>query len=281
MRGIGIVCGKYFANVGTDKGFERMAKHGYTHCDYGRFVNVNSPWFNVSDDVFEQQCKEDKELSEKHGIHIYQAHAPWLWPTINATPEDREVWFEHMVKSMHGSKILGCKNFVIHPLMPWNGDELDRQFLWDVNLEFFNRLLPHAKANDITVCFENMPMKDLSISPVEACIEFLDMLNSDQMAICMDTGHSWVFGTEPADAVRLLGNRIKAFHVHDNFGDYDRHLLPYSGSINWEEFKKAVKECVDERVPISLETGTPQQMPPELREEYELMVASLARYLAD
>ena len=281
MREIGIKSSAYFTCGDVDQGFARMAKHGYTNCDYEKFVRVDRPWFNVSDDQFEKQCLEDRMLAEKHGVKIDQTHAPWLWPAKNLTAKDRDEWFDNMVKALHGTKLLNCKNFVIHPLMPWNGDELDKKFLWDVNLEFFNRLIPHAKQNGITLCFENMPMKDLSISTVEACIEFLDMLNSEQMGICLDTGHAWVFGTQPADAVRLLGNRIKAFHVHDNHGGYDHHLLPCMGSIDWEAFKIALKECVDESVPLDLETSAPRNLPLNVKEGFETALADLARYLAN
>lgn len=281
MREICIRNGSYFKLGNEDEGFARMAKHGYTNCDYGNFVNTDSEWFNVSDTQFEKQCLSHREIAEKHGIKIYQVHAPWRWPAKDLKPEDREDWFNKMVKSMHGTKLLNCKNFVIHPLMPHCDAEPDKEELWDLNLEFFSRLIPEAKREGVTICFENMPMKNLSISTVEACIKFLDELNSKQMGICFDTGHAWVFGTEPADAVRLLGNRIKAFHVHDNNGDYDRHLLPFSGTINWEEFRKAINECVDESVPLSLETQAEMKIPFEIREEFEIAVANLARYLAN
>lgn len=281
MREIGIKSAPFFTYGDVDEGFAKMKSFGYTNCDYENFARVSRPWFNVSDDQFEKQCIEDRALAQKHGITIDQAHAPWMWPTINRTPEDIEIWYEKMVKALYGTKLLNCKNFVIHPLMPWNGDELDKEFLWDVNLKFFERLIPHAKKHGITLCFENMPMKDLSISTVEACIQFLDMLNSEQMGICLDTGHAWVFGTEPADAVRLLGNRIKCFHVHDNYKDYDRHMLPYAGSINWEAFKVALKECVDESIPLDLETHAPLHLPADLRDQFEQAAANVAKYLAN
>ena len=165
--------------------------------------------------------------------------------------------------------------------MPHCDEEPDTNELWDLNLEFFSRLIPEAKREGVTICFENMPMKNLSISTFESCNKFLDMLNSEKMGNWLDTGHAWGFGTEPADAVRMLGNRIKAFHIHDNNGDYDRHLLPTWGTINWEEFKKAIKECVDESVPLSLETEPEWKIPTEVREEFEIATASLARYIAN
>lgn len=36
--------------------------------------------------------------------------------------------------------------------------------------------------------------------------------------------------------VPILGKRIKALHIHDNNGATDQHLMPYVGTINWDDF---------------------------------------------
>ena len=33
-----------------------------------------------------------------------------------------------------------------------------------------------------------------------------------------------------------LGDRIEAFHVHDNDGKDDQHLAPYMGVLDWNRF---------------------------------------------
>ena len=51
----------------------------------------------------------------------------------------------------------------------------------------------------------------------------------------MDTGHLNILGKNQEEYILALGSRIKAVHLHDNWGDDDRHLAPYAGNIRWRE----------------------------------------------
>ena len=58
----------------------------------------------------------------------------------------------------------------------------------------------------------------------------------------LDTGHCGLIGQKTADAVRALGGRLGALHVHDNNYIADNHTLPYLGKLNWDEILKALAE---------------------------------------
>lgn len=51
--------------------------------------------------------------------------------------------------------------------------------------------------------------------------------------ICLDFGHAHMMG-EVADAIELTSEHLITTHVHDNHGRDDDHLVPYSGSIDWD-----------------------------------------------
>ena len=38
-----------------------------------------------------------------------------------------------------------------------------------------------------------------------------------------------------------MGGRIKALHIHDNDGEDDEHLAPFTGSINWPAFCECMR----------------------------------------
>ena len=40
----------------------------------------------------------------------------------------------------------------------------------------------------------------------------------------------------------MLGNRIEALHLHDNFGEDDLHRMPYTGNIDWDSVLDTLKE---------------------------------------
>lgn len=63
-----------------------------------------------------------------------------------------------MAKSIRGTAMLGCGNFVIHPIMPFGDDkDPEPERLWEMNYEFMSRLCKVAQEHQVVICFENMP----------------------------------------------------------------------------------------------------------------------------
>lgn len=261
--------------------FARMKQHGYDCTDYQGLVDTETPLFQEDAAGFERILSGIRRDAQNAGIEIYQAHGPWRWPPQDSTPEEREERFEKMSRAILGCQILGCPNFIIHPIMPfgdWQDPEPER--LWEMNLEFFSRLCKVAEAHDTVICFENMPMLALSLSTPEQILRFVKQINSPNMRVCLDTGHCAVFGLSPADAVRLFGKEyLRALHVHDNDGKADRHMLPGEGVIDWDAFALALAE-VDCDCPVSLETAVSGKIPIDEREAPERALADMAKRLA-
>jgi sugar phosphate isomerase/epimerase len=61
-----------------------------------------------------------------------------------------------------------------------------------------------------------------------------DELEVNPPGICLDFGHAHLLG-DVADAVETVAEHIIATHVHDNHGRDDEHLVPYRGSIDWDQ----------------------------------------------
>ena len=261
--------------------FERMKQHGYDCTDYQGLIDTDVPLFEEDAAGFERTLLGVRRDAQNAGIEIYQAHGPWRWPPQDSTPEEREERFEKMSRSILGCQILGCPNFIIHPIMPfgdWQDPEPEK--LWEMNLEFFSRLCEVAKAHDTVICFENMPMLALSLSTPEQILRFVKMIDSPYMRVCLDTGHCSVFGQSPADAVRLFGKEyLRAMPVHDNDSRADRHMLPGEGVIDWDDFAKALAEIGCE-CPVSIETAVSGKIPPDQRDAAERELANIAKRIA-
>jgi hypothetical protein len=98
-------------------------------------------------------------------------------------------------------------------------------------------LLETAKAYDITICLENMPMLEFSLSVPEKILELVNAIDDEHFKICLDTGHVSVFPDLClAEETRVLGKQIRVLHVHDNHLGEDVHMLPYFGTIDWAGF---------------------------------------------
>lgn len=231
-----------FAGYG-DRCYLKMKEFGFDAVDY----YIGGELDGLSEDEFDAKILAQKALMEEAGVIPHQVHGPWRYPPHDETEDLRAERMEAMKRSLRATSLLGCRFWVIHPLMPF-GPRNDGGFdeFWQINLDFFKKLLPTAKQYGITICFENMPMRSLSISPVPKTLEFIRAINDEHFQFCLDTGHGWIRGMTPGDAVRMAGKNLKVLHVHDNLQLPDPHLVPGMGTIDWKDFMAALREtCFD------------------------------------
>ena len=239
-----------FAPYGEQR-YQKMKEMGFDYADYSIPGDLNGR----TEEEYETAVLAEKAMADEAGVTIWQVHGPWRYPPHDETPELREERAVLMRRSIRLTALIGCKNWVIHPMMPFGpNDDFDTKQFWQINLDFFRALLPYAKEHGVTICFENMPMKHLSMSTTEKILEFIHMIDDESFKLCLDTGHEAVFGNSIGDAVRLAGKDLQVFHIHDNDGKSDRHWIPCTGVIDWKDFYKAVKEIGFDGV-LSLETN--------------------------
>ena len=264
MMKIGIGNAPYIKRLGFEKAHEFIRMQGYECVDYQCFINTGTPLFEKTGREFDAEVARHRAVIEANGLEISQTHAPWRWPAQDAAPEDRAERFEKMAVSIRGTALLGCKNFVIHPLLPWLDFAGEPEKLRELNLEFMSRLCRVAEENGVVICFENMPMPRVSMASPEACLNFAREINSPNFKICLDTGHCTMLGVTPGDAVRMLGKEmLQVLHVHDNNGQYDLHWVPCTGTIDWDDFRSALQEIGFDGC-LSLETAPPPKFTGEM-----------------
>lgn len=240
-----------------DKKFKIIKKLGFSAVDYGT-ANTETELYTLSYSELEKKILSEKAAASLAGIEISQVHGPWRYPPRDLTEIDRAERLEKMKKSIVMTRLLGCKYWVVHPLMPYGTDDLlsgKAEETWKINLDFMPKLVEFAKTQGVTVCLENMPMHDFSISRPKEILKFVNTVNDDNFKVCLDTGHVAVFqDLSIGGVVREFGDMMKVIHVHDNLGDGDRHLWPTCGRLDWHEFSKALKDISFDGV-FSLETA--------------------------
>ena len=195
------------------------------------------------------------------------------------TEEDRAERFEKMAKSIRGTAMLGCRNMVIHNIMPQGHKDTDPAYVKEINREFFGRLCQVAKEYDVVINLENMPFLKQCLAKPEDTLAFIKSMDTPYMRMCLDTGHCLVWGIRPGDAVRLIGKEyLSTLHVHDNDGTRDLHWLPGTGVGDWEDFTASLQEIGFDGT-LSLETFV-KNAPEEEREARERELFALACRLA-
>ena len=280
MLKTGIIDTAYTAHYGWEEGLRRIAAHGYYGIDYQGFVDTETPLFALSEEAFIAELERQKKAIRAAGLTVYQTHGPWRYPPRDATPEDRAERMEKIRRALLGTAVLGSKRFIYHPLMPFTTEDGGHETeTWEINLPFMREMADLAAPYGITVCLENMPMRNFSLASTDAILRMVKAVDRPNFKVCLDTGHCAVMKEDPAEAVRLLGDYLETLHIHDNNGSRDLHLQPFAKTIDFPAFARALRE-IGFRGVLSLECGHGVGLPKALREQEELLLSEKVRYLA-
>ena len=190
--------------------------------------------------------------------------------------------YDELVTALKNSSYLGVRNIIIHPLQHlryYTGENIEA--LYEMNIEFYKKLLPLCEEYGITICTENMwqcygnsdKIWDSTCSRAEEFARYIDGVASPYLKACVDLGHTVLVGENPERMLRVLGSRVAALHVHDNRFGRDSHDLPYFGTADWESFYEGLKDVGYTGV-FNLETAPSWKLAPDI---YDDMVRILVR----
>lgn len=241
--------------LGHEAAIRMIAKAGFDAYDFtmGRiqFAFDSDSSFGENDKIFHEDGYAEhilklRKIADEEGIICNQAHAPWPSQTYGDDEYNERV-FGLTIRSMECASILGAKIIVVHPIKgcPEGVDE------FELNVEYFNKLLPYCKKYNIKIAVENMFIEDKKREHIVSSIcgmsdehrDMCDRLDKDWFVACLDIGHSGLSGDEAYKAIYTLGHkRLKALHVHDNDYRKDLHTLPYMGKVDWDRTLKALAD---------------------------------------
>ena len=131
-----------------------FANAGFDAMDFGFF---NRKFCNAHTDSAEWKTYfcDIRKYAEEKGMVFNQAHAPF--PSSDADPLRNEEFFNDITRSMRNASYLGIKNVIVHPVQHLcYHDEGVPERLFEMNMEFYNRLKPYCEEYDVRVALENM-----------------------------------------------------------------------------------------------------------------------------
>ena len=231
---------------GDEKAIKMIKEAGFDAIDYS-FYWTDENTDMLSDD-YKQKALEVKKILEDSKMCCVQAHAPFDLKYEN-TLEESDILYKRLVRSLEFASILGANAIIVHRIS--TPDEVDS---YAYNQKFFKSLEPYCEKYKIHIAVENLFARSSIYQSYleEKCVrnafgkpeylkEFINDLNSKWFVACIDIGHAALTGNEPEDFISKMDNRmLKALHVQDN--DYlgDKHMIPYSGKLNWDNITKAL-----------------------------------------
>ncbi len=230
----------YIKRYGLTEGAKKMVADGYAFLDY-QLADIRDELYTVRDEDFLKKVMGIKRELDSAGLRVSQMHGPFGDLTPDGTEEERAVHFEKMTKAMVMAKYLGAKYMAIHPLTPFGiADDGDADEVIEINRRFYSALAKVAGKLGIILCLENLPFPKFPLSPVEKVADLVREINHKNLKMCFDTGHANIFEGRISEKLRYAGDLIRILHVHDNMGDFDSHLCPYEGTVDWADFAEGL-----------------------------------------
>lgn len=195
-------------------------------------------------DDWQELIEDLRNEAEKEGVVFTQSHPVFTRRSDELPAERLDVYNEMMRRSIIASSILGVKWAVLHPAPGKEGADYDADAIIKENLELHAPALELAKKYNVGIAFENMieTTKRRFASRASDLCALIDACNDPGVGACWDFGHANYIFTDQRDELRLLGKRLKATHVDDNYGKSDEHMFPFHGSINWHELLPVLAE---------------------------------------
>ena len=220
-----------------------------------RDVDLNFAWTRRRQtelyfDGWRDWIKQCKELIEELGMTVSQSHAPF-YNVIDPAYPYREEEEEMVRRSIIVAAELGAGIVVIHGgSIPYRADYKKNKM---ENMEYFKPHLELAAKYGVTIAIENLfDENDLQkrvrvpryLADPEDLIDLVDSLHVsyDNVGIVWDFGHANLMNWNQPECLEMIGKRLIATHVQDNYGVVDDHLLPFLGNVEWEPIMKILKK---------------------------------------
>lgn len=199
-------------------------------------LNFNHPRTGL-DCVDEKQGKEFREKANRLSICLL-AHAPEICITCPDKDKARERTGQYG-NALRGMAQYGVESAVIHACayQPAIVGRENRQM--ENFIEALKSLAGLCEEYRIRVLVETM-VPGCITSSMDNLIAAVDAVGSPWVGICVDTNHLNL-SHDLSSAMAKAEGRIGEFHLNDNHGRNEEHLLPYCGIIDWNAFVKAVK----------------------------------------
>jgi sugar phosphate isomerase/epimerase len=118
---------------------------------------------------------------------------------------------------------------------------------YDAAFSSLEHLSLFAKQRGVTIAVENTPSE---LGSPASLVQFVRETRLD-LKFCFDIGHAHL-DAGVAESFELMRGRVATTHIHDNHGEKDEHLLPYTGTIDWDAALTAFAS-VAEPLPLVLE----------------------------
>lgn len=188
-----------------------------------------------------------------------------------------------LLLGIDAAALMGIPLAVVHPIA-WYSSEVKYGDWVRANMAFLTPIVKYAEEKGVKICIENMPSEKEAPENhlYGSCALNISSLASKLGAgICWDVGHANISGYRQSEQMKILDGRLDVLHIHDNDGKKDSHLLPFRGTVDWEDVAFGMRCCRFEGILDVEVSAWALDGAKEIREQFGRDAVSAAKRLLD
>ena len=246
MNKVGVQSGPWYSDNDPDGSIAFIKSCGFETIDFN--IDTKLPGDKIKNgeltaffsQTVEELCEFYRPLKDalsKYDVTISQMHAPFpLFIKDNEEVNDYMIMVVEKICAV--CQYLGCPAVVVHPI---TRSTKDKEI--ETNLTMYRKMIPGAKKYGVKLCLENLfgtfkgRIIEGACSEVTEACWYIDTLNEEAgeeiFGFCLDVGHANLLGRNIYQYITKLGKRLTILHIHDNNGQSDLHMMPYTYTSNW------------------------------------------------
>ncbi|MFP4473662.1 MAG: sugar phosphate isomerase/epimerase family protein [Candidatus Omnitrophota bacterium] len=192
----------------------------------------------------QKQVRRAAEMIKGLGIEAYSFHAPFRHE-IDITALDkfqRERSLHELLTAAETAGILNVRYFVVHPgpeKSPNISDQERSQRILNAS-GVLNEVCRRCRELEIGFVLENM-LPHLLFGNTSDMLKIMGSIQEINVGTCLDTGHAHLSGDLYSVMYKLSGH-LQMIHAADNHGDWDAHLAPGQGGVDWPRLLRELHE---------------------------------------
>lgn len=201
---------------------------------------------------------------QEAGLQPISFHAPFA-DKIDITALDsqkREHALQEILQAAEAAAILKVPYFVIHPGPEREGKPPEEEHFRRMRYaaQALNQVAQRCRELQMNLILENM-LPHLLFGQTSDILWIMGAIQAMNLGACLDTGHANLSGDLYTVMYKLSGH-LRLVHAADNRGQYDDHLPPGQGKINWKRVLAKLLESGFQG-PLILELAGDEKKPPE------------------
>ena len=221
---------------------------GFCHIDLSMYsvIYEGSPWI-ASGDEWKRQIEDCARIAAELGYDFCQAHSPS--GSFFKGKQARENSIMATRRSIEACAMLGIPHTVVHAEqlgISMIAKTFGKKKFFEKNKELFCLLADDMERYGVDVLVENS--SDLwnptyYLNSGREIREFVEYCGIPRLHVCWDTGHgNCQRASDQYKHITAVGKELKAFHLNDNFGNGDSHIMPMAGTVNWDQVLRGMRD---------------------------------------